>query len=179
MNAASTLILVTGATGLSGSYVVRELRQRSMAVRVLVREASVAAAPALDAEIAIGDLADPDSLRRACDGVAGIVHAACTFSDSAVDIAAMEALIDGWRGVERKVQSRKTGRFSPSNIPFVYFSSLDVYGLSTASPIVEETPLDETYNDYALGKVVSERLLMKAAHAQGRSDFSILRAPHI
>ena len=72
-----------------------------------------------------------------------------------------------------------TGPFSPSNVPFVYFSSLDVYGLATASPIADDTPLDETYNDYALGKVVSERLLTEAADAQGRSDFSILRAPHI
>ena len=156
------MILVTGATGLSGSFVVRELQQRGLAVRALVREASVPAAQALHAEIVIGDLADPASLRRACDGVTGIVHTACTFTNSNVDIAAMQALLDGWR-----------------SIPFVYFSSLDVYGLSTASLIVEDTPLDETYNDYARGKVVSERLLMEAAAAQGRSDFSILRAPHI
>lgn len=191
------MILVTGATGLSGSYTVRELQQRGLAVRALVREASVPAAQALNVDLAIGDLADPDSLRRACDGVAGIVHTACTFTDSNVDIAAMQALLDGWRSIERKVQSRKTGPFSswdstqrkvqssttgpfsPSNVHFVYFSSLDVYGLSAASPIVEDTPLDETYNDYALGKVVSERLLTEAADAHGRSDFSILRAPHI
>jgi nucleoside-diphosphate-sugar epimerase len=156
------MILITGATGLSGSYVVHELQRRGLAVRALVREASVPAAQALNVDLAIGDLADPDSLRRACDGVTGIVHTACTFTDSTVDIAAMQALLDGWR-----------------SIPFVYFSSLDVYGLSTASPIVEDTPLDETYNDYARGKVVSEGLLMEAAAAQGRSDFSILRAPHI
>ena len=156
------MILVTGATGLSGSFVVHELQRRGLAVRALVREASVPAAQALNVDLAIGDLADPDSLRRACDGVTGIVHTACTFTDSNVDIAAMQALLDGWR-----------------SIPFVYFSSLDVYGLSTASLIVEDTPLDETYNDYARGKVVSERLLMEAAAAQGRSDFSILRAPHI
>ena len=156
------MILVTGATGLSGSYVVRELRQRGLAVRALAREASVSAAQALGAEIAIGDLADPGSLRRACDGVTGIVHAANTFTDAAVDIAAMQALLDGWQ----------TG-------PFVFFSSLDVYGLATAPLISEETRLDEDYNDYARGKIVSERLLMEAAQRQGRSDFTSLRAPHI
>ena len=66
-------------------------------------------------------------------GATGIVHTACTFTDSMVDIAAMEALIDGWRSIERKVQSSDTGPFSPSNVPFVYFSSLDVYGPSTMS----------------------------------------------
>lgn len=156
------MILVTGATGLSGSYVVRELRQRGLPVRALVREASVATAQTLDAEIAIGDLADPGSLRRAADGATGIVHAACTFTSAAVDIAAMQALLDGWQAG-----------------PFVFFSSLDVYGLATAPLISEETPLDEDYNDYARGKIVSERLLLEAAQRQGRPDFTSLRAPHI
>ena len=170
------MILVTGATGLSGSFVVRELRRRGLAVRALVREASRAAAQTLDAELAIGDLADPGSLRRACDGVDGIVHTAWSFTDSNVDIAAMEALVDGWRATPKPVRSPKTG---PVYGGFVFFSSLDVYGLATASPIAEDTPLDPDYTDYARGKVVSERLLADAAHAVGRSDFSILRAPHI
>ena len=162
------MILVTGATGLSGSYVVRELQQRGLAVRALVREASVPAAQALNADLAIGDLADPDSLRRACDGVTGIVHTACTFTEFNRRHR-RHAGVAGWVAwcIERKVQSPKTGPFSPSNIPFVYFSSLDVYGLSTASLIVEDTPLDETYNDYARGKVVSERLLTEAAERPG------------
>jgi nucleoside-diphosphate-sugar epimerase len=156
------MILVTGAAGLSGSYVVRELRRRGLTVRALVREASVAAAQSLGAEIAVGDLADPSRLRRAADGVTGIVHAACTFTDAAVDIAAMQALLDGWQ----------TG-------PFVFFSSLDVYGLATAPLISEGTPLDEDYNDYARGKIVSERLLMEAAQRQGSRAAVSLRAPHI
>jgi nucleoside-diphosphate-sugar epimerase len=155
-------ILVTGATGLSGHFVVRELQQRGYAVRGLARQASAAKLQALGVDVAIGDLADPDSLRRACDGVDGIVHAACTFSDSTVDIAAMQALLGGWQAG-----------------PFVFFSSLDVYGFSTAPLIDEETPLDETHNDYARGKVVSELLLEQAAQQQGRRDFTSLRAPHI
>jgi nucleoside-diphosphate-sugar epimerase len=156
------MILVTGATGLSGSYVVRELRERGLAVRALAREASAAAAQTLGAEIAIGDLADPGSLRRATDGVTGIVHAASTFTEPAVDIAAMQALLEGWQ----------TG-------PFVFFSSLDVYGLATAPLISEETRLDADYNDYARGKIVSERLLLEAASRQGRRGATSLRAPHI
>jgi len=75
------MILVTGATGLSGSYVVRELQQRGLAVRALVREASVPAAQALNVEIHRRP-GRPRQPARACDGVTGIVHTACTFTDS-------------------------------------------------------------------------------------------------
>ena len=156
------MILVTGATGLSGHFVVRELQRRGYPVRGLARASSAAKLQALGVDVAIGDLTDPDSLRRACDGVDGIVHAACTFSDSRIDIAAMQALLEGWQ-----------------HGPFVFFSSLDVYGLTTAPLTGEETPLDEAYNDYAYGKIVCERLLAEAAQQQGRGDWSNLRAPHI
>ena len=69
-------ILVTGATGLSGSYVVRELQQRGLAVRALVREASVPAIQAMNADLVIGDLADPDSLRLL--NSASVVHLGAT-----------------------------------------------------------------------------------------------------
>lgn len=156
------MILVTGATGLSGHFVVLELQRRGYLVRGLARASSADKLAALGVDVAIGDLADPDSLRRACDGVDGIVHAACTFSDSTVDIAATQALLDGWQ-----------------HGPFVFFSSLDVYGFSTAPLISEATPLDERHNDYARGKIVCERLLAEAAQRQGRSDLTSLRAPHI
>jgi hypothetical protein len=41
---------------------------------------------------------------------------------------ATQALLDGWQAG-----------------PFIFFSSLDVYGFSTAPLIDEETPLDETH----------------------------------
>jgi nucleoside-diphosphate-sugar epimerase len=156
------MILVTGGSGLSGSYVIRELKRRGHALRALARATSAGKMSLPGVEIAIGDLTDPDSVRRACESVTGIVHAACTFTDSRVDIAAMQALLDGWR-----------------HGPFVFFSSLDVYGLSQAPLITEDEPLDETYTDYATGKVLSERLLTEAARRQRRTDYSILRAPHI
>lgn len=51
------MILVTGATGMTGQVVVAELQKRNDPVRVLVREASVAKVPN-GVDIAIGDLTD-------------------------------------------------------------------------------------------------------------------------
>jgi uncharacterized protein YbjT (DUF2867 family) len=77
-------ILVTGATGVLGRFVVEELLRRGHAVRLLGRSRT----DVDRAEVALGDLRDPESLVRAGRGVGGIVHAACTLTDSAVDIAA-------------------------------------------------------------------------------------------
>jgi hypothetical protein len=54
------MILVTGATGLSGHFVALELLRRGYAVCGLAREASAPKLQALGVDVAIGDLADPD-----------------------------------------------------------------------------------------------------------------------
>jgi nucleoside-diphosphate-sugar epimerase len=156
------VILVTGGTGLTGQFVVLELLRRGHAVRVLCRSEAAAGAVANRAEVALGDLRDPESLARAAQGTSGIVHAACTFTESAVDIAAMQALLAAWQ----------TG-------PFVFISSLDVYGFAGPGLITEDTPLREDYTDYGRGKVVCERLLAEAADRSGRGGHVMLRAPYI
>lgn len=156
------MILVTGGTGMAGSFIVRELQSRGQAVRVLARHESEQIARDLGVELALGDLADIDSVRRAAQGVSGIIHVACTFKDPEVDIAAMRALLEQW-----------------SNGVFVFISSTDVYGYSKAIPVTEEHPLDPHYSSYGGGKVRCEALLQAAAEAGGRQDFSILRPPHI
>ena len=156
------MILVTGGTGQTGQFVIQELRRRRRAVRVLARPQSAAQVSEPGVEVALGDLGDRDSLRRAMAGVSGVVHTACTFSDSRIDAAAMQALLDAWRAG-----------------PFLFISSLDVYGVVEGGPIGEEHPLADHLGEYARGKIVCERLLSEAAARSGRSDYAMLRAPYI
>lgn len=160
------MILVTGGTGLTGRFVIEELLRRGHEVRVLRRAGSLAKLPAGTLDIAGGDLRDPESLRRATRGVDAIVHAAYTDGGRAeavaVDVSAMCALLDGWH----------TG-------PFVFLSSLDVYGFAGPDMITEDTPPSESYGAYAFGKVLCERLLTDAATRAGRTDYVALRAPYI
>src|SRR5262245_61826441 len=74
------MILVTGGTGQTGQFVIQELRRRGRALRVLARPHSAAQVSEPGVEVALGDLADRDSLRRAIAGVSGVVHTACTFA---------------------------------------------------------------------------------------------------
>jgi dihydroflavonol-4-reductase len=71
--------LVTGATGMVGSALVRHLISAGERVRILRRPASSAdlLESAVDSvEHAIGDVTDPDSLPSAVDGVSRVYHCA-------------------------------------------------------------------------------------------------------
>ncbi|GAA0674325.1 SDR family oxidoreductase [Kitasatospora atroaurantiaca] len=62
-------VLVTGATGNIGSKVVGELRGRGIPVRAFARDRGRAAAVlGSEVEVAVGDFAEPDSIRRALSG---------------------------------------------------------------------------------------------------------------
>lgn len=61
-------VLVTGATGNIGSYVVEQLVKRGADVRALVRDPAKASFPA-GVDVVRGDLLDVDSLRDAMKGV--------------------------------------------------------------------------------------------------------------
>src|SRR5215216_5217559 len=70
------VILLTGATGLLGSAVLRRLVARGEPVRCLVRDARRLGPERMHVQLASGDLADPGSFRNALRGVRTVVHLA-------------------------------------------------------------------------------------------------------
>jgi len=75
------MILLTGATGLLGSYLVDTLLARGHALRVLLRDAAHRSRPWLDrVEVVDGDLLDTQALAQAVQGVDAVVHAAALVS---------------------------------------------------------------------------------------------------
>jgi len=108
----SGLVLVTGASGFLGSYVVRLLVTAGRPVRVLVRRPD-ALAPAVRSgvECVTGDVRDPAAVCRAVTGTQTVLHlAACARAWSrdpaeftAVNVHAVEVLLEAAAraGVER------------------------------------------------------------------------------
>ena len=88
-----TTLLLTGATGLVGSRLLPRLIEDGFACRALVR-ADAELPPGATA--VRGDLADPDSLRTAVDGVDAVVHLAAVFRTQDED-AIWRANRDGTR----------------------------------------------------------------------------------
>jgi uncharacterized protein YbjT (DUF2867 family) len=75
------VLLLTGATGLVGSALLRRLTAAGEPVRCLVRDPKGLGAERVRVQIALGDLADPPSFRNALRGVRNVVHLAASIRD--------------------------------------------------------------------------------------------------
>jgi NADH dehydrogenase len=103
-------VLVTGGTGFVGPYVVHELRSRDVPVRALVRDSSRGTRLAnWGAELAVGDVTDPASLRIACDGIDAVVHLVAIIKGRPQDFERVMA--EGTRNLVAAAQSAGVRRF--------------------------------------------------------------------
>src|ERR1700704_2196241 len=75
------MLLLTGATGLVGSAVLRRLTAAGTPVRCLVRDPRRLGPERVRVQIALGDLGDPLSFRHALRGVDTVVHLASVIRD--------------------------------------------------------------------------------------------------
>jgi NADH dehydrogenase len=110
------VILLTGATGLVGSALLRRLLARGEEVRCLVREPKRLGPDRVRVQITLGDLADPVSARQAVRGVDTVVHLAATIRDQPG--ASIEEL-NGLATIRLLREAERTGVSR-----FVFFSAL-------------------------------------------------------
>ena len=110
------MLLLTGATGLVGSALLRRLTAAGQPVRCLVRDPRRLGPDRVRVQIALGDLADPPSFRNALRGVRTVVHLAAAIRDQRA--GSIEELngIATWRMVQAAERAGVEH--------FVFFSSL-------------------------------------------------------
>ena len=75
------MILVTGATGFIGRYLVSKLLDSGQKVRALVRSEARSGILPENTQIVVGDILNLSSLRDACEGVDGVIHLASTIRE--------------------------------------------------------------------------------------------------
>jgi NADH dehydrogenase len=99
------MLLLTGATGLVGSALLRRLVTEGTEVRCLVRDPRRLGAQRVRVQIALGDLTDPPSFRNALRGIETVVHLAASIRDQ--PRGSIEELngIATWRMVEAAERS--------------------------------------------------------------------------
>ncbi len=164
--------LVTGASGLLGSHIVEQLRKRDMPVRVLVRPGSDRSwLETQGVEFAEGDVTDPASLARACEGCDVVYHSAARVGDWGPWEEFQQITIDGTRNIIEAAIAASVRRF-------VHISSISVYGYHTKKITVDET-FDLGYKMYewayyTRSKVEAEKIAWQA-HKDGRIEMTVIR----
>lgn len=114
-------VLVTGATGLAGANISKQLVERGDTVRALARAtADTGPLAALGVEIVTGDVTDADAVMRATRGCDAAIHCAALLGGASQDLADFEAVnvqgtknvLDAAEAVDlRRVVAVSTGTF--------------------------------------------------------------------
>ncbi|ADB18923.1 3-beta hydroxysteroid dehydrogenase/isomerase [Pirellula staleyi DSM 6068] len=153
-------ILVTGAAGFLGRYIVEQGRARGCALRAFARREHPWMRD-LGVEVVLGDVRDRQQVMRACAGCDAVIHTAAiasiggrweTFYD--VNVRGTEHVIDGCRqhGVPKLV-------FTSS--PSVTFAGVDQNGIDESAPYPTKW-----LAHYPRSKAMAEELALKANSSQ-------------
>ena len=164
-------VLVTGATGLIGLEVARELSRRGITTRALVRRPSRAGLlHGLDVEPVQGDLTRPASLHRAVEGVDTVIHLAARATMEPVE-RLRPTIVDGTRALTQAAVDAGVGHV-------VYASSLLAHGAAPpGAPIDAHTPTDPQVG-YGVAKVEAEAVLDEVT-AGSATEVASIRLPHV
>ncbi|MGI8771945.1 MAG: hopanoid-associated sugar epimerase [Acidobacteriaceae bacterium] len=156
-------VFLTGATGFVGSHVARAFAAQGADLRLLVRATSrLDNLEGLVAEAAVGDLAQPETLRSALRGCDALVHVAADYRLWVPDPAAMyRANVEGTKALLQLAREENVARV-------VYTSSVATMGFRSDGTIVnEDTPvsLAQMIGHYKRSKFLAEQQAIEAARA--------------
>lgn len=160
-------MLVTGARGFLGAAVVRAASEAGWHVRTFGRDRGTSPHEATDF---VGDVCDAALLRKACEGVTAIVHAAGlahVFGREAQNAARFNAVN------ETGTASVVDAALAAGVAAIVLASSVSVYGHYPGA-LCDETVVCNPRGPYALSKWRSEQVAVERM-AKGRGALTILR----
>jgi dihydroflavonol-4-reductase len=170
------LVFVTGATGLLGNNLVRQLLAAGHRVRALVRSEEKARRMLgdLDIEVIAGDMEKVDAFAAALDGCDAVIHTAAYFREyyQPGDHAAHLERINVRSTLELMAQAdaRRVGTF-------IHTSSSGAVGMKAdGSPGDEDTPPspEQLENGYFRSKVVGDQEIRSWTPANGMKVVEIL-----
>lgn len=145
------MILVTGGTGFIGLPLVRRLLDEGQSVRVLSRRARSPLLPA-GAELAVGDVLDPESVARAMEGTESVIHLAARLEGSQDTESLEQVNVEGTGVVAHAARSAGVGRV-------VHLGSAGVYGSGDTTRPRRETDPPAPTTSYEHSKLKAETRL--------------------
>jgi nucleoside-diphosphate-sugar epimerase len=167
-------VLLTGATGLVGPYVLERLISLGETVRVLALPDTVEKIPPHDSvEIVEGSLEEPETIATAMEGVDVVYHLAARLIGSPledlirVNVQGTQNLLDAsvGAGIRRFVFTSSVSVYAPAPFPYMW-------------PITEDSPLKahghEGLRNYGQSKIDAENLVLASQRNHGL-EYVILR----
>jgi dihydroflavonol-4-reductase len=156
-------VFLTGSTGFIGSHVAHAYAAQNIELRLLTRKtSSLAAIESVPAQIVVGDLTQPESLRSAIRGCDALVHVAADYRLWVRDPKLMYAVnVESTRGLLRIAREEGVAKV-------VYTSSVATMGFKADGTIVnEDTPvtLADMIGHYKRSKFLGEQEAILAAKA--------------
>jgi nucleoside-diphosphate-sugar epimerase len=153
-------VLVSGAGGFLGRYIVQQLLERGHSVRAIIRPASPEPARSRKVEIFRADLRNAWNLTSAFADMDSVIHAAAATSGS--EEMQFASTVVGTENLLNAMAQTSVRRL-------VHVSSLVVYDWSRARRILDEQSalLEDIYGmgAYTIAKVWQERVVAKIASA--------------
>lgn len=152
-------ILVTGASGLLGSALLRRLQSQGAVVRLLLRRPNATLAADANLEVIYGDLGNPEIVDRAVRGSDLVYHVGAAMGGSRASFEA--GTIHGTRNIVEACVRHGVKRL-------VYVSSvilLDYAGHKPGTPVDESWPLEPQASArgfYTQAKLEAEQIVINA-----------------
>jgi dihydroflavonol-4-reductase len=151
---------ITGATGFVGCHVARALAAEGAELRLLVRRTSHRGnIQDLRAEVAVGDLCEPEVLKKAMSGCEFVFHVAADYRLWVRDPAQMyRANVDGTRAILQAARETGVRRV-------VYTSSVATMGFTREGHIAgEDSPvsIEDMVGHYKRSKFMAEEVALEA-----------------
>lgn len=147
-------VLVTGAAGFLGGHVVDMLLERGDEVRAMVRpvEDSSRLRTLKGVEVVYGDLTEPETLKRAVQGVQRVYNVAAKTGPWGLEDVYRATNVGGLADLISAAMEAGVQRI-------VHTSSITVYGHHLHGIITEDSPLHAEDNPYSRTKIAGEKLI--------------------
>jgi dihydroflavonol-4-reductase len=138
-------VFATGTTGFVGSVVAEQLRARGDTVVALVRDpAKAELLKKTGREVVVGDPADPDALKRGCDGCDAVVHAGAIYEVGINAPRRVDMYEANVNGTERVLSAALA-----TGVPkVVHVSSIVVFGNTNGKVVDEAYRRADGYTSY-------------------------------
>jgi len=168
-----TRVLVTGAAGFLGSWLVKDLRRSGYYVRALLHDQTGANSLLPDIEQVVADIRDPGKIRGITDGCQAVVHLAArvhAIDDHGIEQDYQATNVEGTRNILDAAVSSGVKHL-------VLASSVKVFGEET-SGCIDESQAPDPQTAYGRSKWRAEQLVSEYAERYGLTAVS-LRLPMV